>query len=163
MRRRLFTIVSAVSLLLCLATLAMWVRSYWRVDRFRTTRTSSAQAWLYSANGAIVFVRFDGPTGSFLPNSALTVLPRSEWRCLGLGASRESMALVNGSQVWDLSEFHIKWAFLFWISLGAAILFGHLVIHAIRRWRDATHGKCQGCGYDLRATPERCPECGTYR
>jgi hypothetical protein len=46
------------------------------------------------------------------------------------------------------------------IVAGAFVL-GMVPAALMRRRRRAARGICGNCGYDLRATPERCPECGT--
>ena len=43
---------------------------------------------------------------------------------------------------------------------GLVFMIPGLVLHVIVR-RLAMRGRCRKCGYDLRASHERCPECGT--
>jgi len=50
----------------------------------------------------------------------------------------------------------------FWMIAIGLLLLPALVAFrfAYRRWKPK-NGCCTTCGYDLRATPDRCPECGT--
>lgn len=57
--------------------------------------------------------------------------------------------------VWHLQILHTM-LILFFLPLPLALCLASLV----RRLRQPKTG-CAVCGYDLRATPERCPECGT--
>jgi len=50
----------------------------------------------------------------------------------------------------------------FWFLAALTVLLPAIwVTKAARRSRHRASGRCVVCGYDLRATPERCPECGT--
>ncbi|MGA2440326.1 MAG: hypothetical protein ABSH08_05175 [Tepidisphaeraceae bacterium] len=49
---------------------------------------------------------------------------------------------------------------LWWLALFFGIVPAMAFLRRRRSTRDAS-GLCIKCGYDLRATPDRCPECGT--
>src|SRR6185436_16456255 len=54
-----------------------------------------------------------------------------------------------------------RWTIPYW---PLAVLSGILPLMwlrwKVRAWSRHQQGHCPACGYDLRATPERCPECG---
>jgi hypothetical protein len=48
------------------------------------------------------------------------------------------------------------------LALPGLLLLGETLYRQYQRRRAARAGCCRKCGYDLRATPLRCPECGTH-
>jgi primosomal protein N' len=64
-----------------------------------------------------------------------------------------------------LSRMRLR-LYLEWFSLCVYII--ALIVCPLAAWRIERRrkralrtGMCESCGYDLRATPDRCPECGT--
>jgi len=91
-----------------------------------------------------------------------------------------TVAAVKNGFDWfgDLARFQrpgdlamARWALFYaivsWLlappALMASLGAGRRAVGIFRRrhWRGIA-GYCRRCGYDLRATPERCPECGTF-
>jgi hypothetical protein len=60
------------------------------------------------------------------------------------------------------TRFWIAPGWLLLFSLSVAGLCRKLWVNQRRHERDENQ-LCRNCGYDLRATPERCPECGVAR
>jgi hypothetical protein len=63
---------------------------------------------------------------------------------------------INGPYATRIVSFTVPYWFL-------AIMFAPPPLLWLRRRRAQRRagGRCRVCGYDLRATPDRCPECGT--
>jgi hypothetical protein len=65
---------------------------------------------------------------------------------------------ASGKSFWNL-------VVPFWIPQSAAVLLAMLALHPVLHDRRLMYrvrrGLCRHCGYDLRATPDCCPECGT--
>ena len=179
--RRLFTLCSTVSLLLCVAVCVLWVRSHrvrdelaW-VDRHtlphgslsRQTRSGivvergevsvghSSRTWDSDSmpmENEPDFSWTAEPTGG----PPLTITGLSVWRRMGFAYHRD-LSKMGTFYTFDSREV----VFPFW---GLALVLAALpVAFAGSRVRTSSRRRrslCPSCGYDLRASPGRCPECG---
>jgi hypothetical protein len=70
---------------------------------------------------------------------------------------RQSQNRLFGQKYWSVFPFDV---FLYALLGIAAILFDRRLAKSEAQQSRTENGLCTTCGYDLRATPDRCPECG---
>jgi hypothetical protein len=97
-------------------------------------------------------------------------LPRVGWQRLDLAAYRppnlKSFDMGRKKSVGPVSHT-VQWFCQFPICFAIGIFAVLPSFHAVtmilrsRQRRRREVSLCKNCGYDLRATPDRCPECGT--
>jgi hypothetical protein len=199
LRRWLFNGFAAMSLLLFVATVALWVRSSWIGDEFSfrlaSIRDKDGNTAVYGCQGYIQGggIWIDYAIENFFPPDLAVklrpawsheyVLPGRylyasdilRWRWLAQ-MNRTSHSLVRLGRFgmewmrvkWPLpsqrADTHLVVAVPLW-SLSALFLIFPLAwdIGHRRRHRAICRvhaGRCPNCNYDLRATPDFCPECG---
>ena len=163
-----------MSTLLCMATVGLWVYSAFRADGFMrddswgllAAAAKSGQVLVLMEEGGNSEVSTAPPVGT---SSRYSRIPAAEFvgpltlkavgcdqipfNFLGLGwGSKPSVGSRRASYV----------SVPLWLS---TLLFGAApaawTYSRLRRRRLDQEGLCARCGYDLRATPERCPECGS--
>jgi hypothetical protein len=184
--RTLLTIARALSALLCAAAVVLWVRSHFVIDYFeRASAAGPAPVEVQllavkSARGGISVIRIS-ETVTTLDASANAAW--DEWRrrfATGVYWAHEQLQVETD----DASSFEFtRWqghkvspwspsatvkvddlriGSPYWfIAAVTAILPAYATLRHFGRRHLTKIGHCVKCGYDLRATPDRCPECGT--
>ena len=150
MRRKLFTLTSALSLLLCVGALVIWALSYGALrDAYGPLRVQSRggiwAAGVYEGYASV---------NHYLPDSA-NPMRRYDvgWRLPHIAAYRY---FQERFQRWSTTLVSL-WFLTLLFAIFPIVRFAPL----LWRGRRSAGRVCGRCGYDLRATPDRCPECGT--
>lgn len=157
MRRGLLRFLALSSGILCLACAALWVRSYRALDSvfFESLDhgylISSSQGWIRAIRRDQVYGSGGVLRGSYPPVEFSEATAPAEREFLGI---RGGASTFNGAPA--------RWIIVpLWVlCIFAAILPVIWVWHVWRVARRKRAGFCRACGYDLRATPSQCPECG---
>ena len=161
MRCWAFNLAAATSLALCIGTAALWVRSFFRFDSFGWHDAPDCGFQVSSSTGEFFVVRlihlrpdmWGSGWSSYPISPELRHARRVGTTLLGFQYYSAWLPFGTGEVLVGVPY----WAVLVVFALAPTVA----VAKRLRSSRWSFRGRCAKCGYDLRATPGRCPECGT--
>lgn len=188
MRRRSRWVLYAIVIVLLLpsvASLSLWIKSYWKgngVGHMRyiygspeTVRREIYDVQFISGSLVVGSERLvitgasEVDATRTLPKGlyAYSIQPRYtflNWTPLQTSFNRLGFFRLTDHSGRPGSTF-VRLVMPGWLpALALGAVGGPVAVYswrARRRWRRRSRGECVNCGYDCHATPERCPECGT--
>lgn len=172
---RLFSAVSALSLLLSIAAASIWIRShyYWDEAEFGIPQKDRVAYAFQSVYREFRITRIDDHRGvpaarhwhwrhSKAPSDwhPSRNIARVDWGGTRFGVSLRYRSFTGGPGGGGLVGS--MWSVIMPPWVACALLLIAPLIWSAHRWlRRSAKGFCRQCGYDLRASRDRCPECGT--
>jgi hypothetical protein len=162
--RRLLNLLTVLSLLLCVAVVALWVRSYRALDTVTWARGGLLQAFtmpgrLYLRHSSGTWSNGGGVGHTARPVDAVDRDYRwkayADWDALGIGYRYLPPLVAGASRSHEITV-------PLWYLLAPGFLAPALAAARIR-WTHKRRlaGHCPSCGYDLTGNVSGvCPECG---
>jgi len=177
-RPRTRRIILAVLVVLSVIVSLQWVRSHWWVDYFNVTRidgfarAARCRSWTFGSQNTSVALFYDAqalrsPRGAWYQFTGDGWYTRCRFNVPNRGPyppsngfSYVNQSYTNSGQPVRVWQATAPWWFVALLAGALAGAFTWCDARRSRLERWAQTGCCVRCGYDLRTTPDRCPECG---